>query len=163
MIRATHNKTLLSIIDTAQIHASRIKYARKKLAVRFPVSAKTVIAMTDDELPIFELYTSRFGKLQDLMGNSLFPKLLAATEDLNNDMTFIDKLNRLEKLGIIKSAELWITMRQTRNHLAHEYPDEPELTAEYLNQAFELGSILLSDLDSVIRFASEKKLIACRE
>lgn len=160
MIRSTYNKTLLSIIETAQIHASRIKFAQQKLADRFPVSAKTVTTMTDDELLVFELYTSRFGKLQDLMGNSLFPKLLAATEDLNNDMTFIDKLNRLEKLGVIKSAELWITMRQMRNHLAHEYPDQPELTAEYLNQAFELGGTMLADLDSVIQFATEKKLIA---
>ncbi len=159
MTRSTYHQTLSSVIETAQIHASRIQYARNKLRDRFPLSSKTVMAITEDDLPIFELYTSRFGKLQDLMGNSLFPKLLAATGDLSNDMTFIDKLNRLEKLEIIGSAEQWITMRQLRNHLAHEYPDEPAMTAGYLNQAFELGNTLLTDLNHIIQFATDKKLM----
>jgi hypothetical protein len=156
----THgSETIRPIIEIAQTHASRLTYAIKKLAHHFPLSAKTVLAIPDDELPMFEFYTSRFSKLQDLMGNALFPKLLAAVGDLTEGMTFIDKLNRLEKLGIIESTDAWMTMRQIRNHLSHEYPNQPELTAVYLNEAFESGQQLLSCLENTIQFSKKRKLL----
>lgn len=39
--------------------------------------------------------------------------------------TFRDLLNRMEKLGFISAAGLWLRMRDTRNRIAHEYlPEE---------------------------------------
>ena len=37
----------------------------------------------------------------------------------------IDRLNRLEKLGYL-DVDAWLRWRETRNRLAHEYPDHPE-------------------------------------
>ncbi len=37
----------------------------------------------------------------------------------------IDRLNRLEKLGFI-DVDQWLRWRETRNRLAHEYPDHAE-------------------------------------
>ena len=144
MTNSVHKETISSIVEIAHTHASRLNYAMKKLDKRFPLTAEAVLAISEDELPMFEFYTSRFSKLQDVMGNALFPKLLAIVGDLTEGMTFIDKLNRLEKLGVIDSTDTWMMMRQMRNHLAHEYPNQPELTAEYLNQAFEFGQKLVS-------------------
>lgn len=150
---------LQSAINTAQIHAKRMKYAEKKLTPYFPLSAEAVLAINEDEIPIFELYTSRFSKLQDLMGNTLFPELLEAVGDLNEGMTFIDKLNRLEKLGVIDNTERWMQMRQIRNHLSHEYPDQPDLTADYLNYAFQYGKELLQCLERAVEFIQRKDVL----
>ncbi len=150
---AFQQETLQSIIEVAQIHAKRLKYAMKKLNSYFPISPETILTLSEDELPLFELYTSRFSKLQDLMGNALYPKLLASTGEPVDEMTFIDRLNRLEKLGVIDDAENWMKMRQIRNHLSHEYPDQPELTAEYLNDAFDFGVTLLPYLEKTIQFS----------
>ncbi len=151
---ASQQETLQSIIDVAEIHAKRLKYAMKKLSSYFPISPEVIVALSDDELPLFELYTSRFSKLQDLIGNALFPKLLASVGEPVDEMTFIDRLNRLEKLGVLDNAENWMKLRQIRNHLSHEYPDQPEITAEYLNDAFDFGRILLKCLEKSIQFAT---------
>jgi len=39
-----------------------------------------------------------------------------------NSLPFIDRLAKLEQLGIIPSAEDWMLLRETRNILTHEYP-----------------------------------------
>ena len=150
-------ETLQSVMDVAQIHAKRLKYAMKKLSSYFPISSETVISLSEDELPLFELYTSRFSKLQDLMGNALYPKLLASVGEPIDEMTFIDRLNRLEKLGVLDEAENWMKMRQIRNHLSHEYPDQPEIMAEYLNDAFNFGKTLLYYLEATTSFLKNKE------
>lgn len=61
----------------------------------------------------------------------------------------IDKLNRLEKFRIIKDAHLWREITSLRNHLAHEYPEQPELTAKYLNLVYELSKDLLIVLHNI--------------
>ena len=52
------------------------------------------------------------------------------------------KLQRLERLGIVPSAEQWRTLREVRNAPAHEDPENPALRAASLNR-FRTG---LSDL-----------------
>lgn len=61
----------------------------------------------------------------------------------------LDKINKLERLGIIENVELWKEMRDARNHIAHEYPDHPELTALYLNKVFDLAPKLLKFFDTI--------------
>ncbi len=41
------------------------------------------------------------------------------------DWAMIDRLNRLEKLGYVRTDD-WLSWRETRNRLAHEYPDDLE-------------------------------------
>jgi hypothetical protein len=58
-------------------------------------------------------------------------------------LSMIDKIHLCERLGVIKTAELWKDMRDARNHVAHEYPDEPSVTAQYLTRLHKLSSDLL--------------------
>jgi uncharacterized protein with HEPN domain len=48
----------------------------------------------------------------------------------------LDKLNKLEKYGIISDSLQWIEMRKARNIVEHEYPDNSELVAKTLNLIF---------------------------
>lgn len=47
---------------------------------------------------------------------------------------FAQKLQRLERLGVIPSADTWRLLREVRNSLAHEYPDDPALQAAALTR-----------------------------
>lgn len=58
----------------------------------------------------------------------------------------IDKIHKLEGIGIITDAQVWQDMRKTRNHISHEYPDHPEIIARHLNKLFELTPKLLEIL-----------------
>lgn len=68
----------------------------------------------------------RFIKLQDTIGERLIPATLSALGEPFEDWPMRDRLNRLEKLGFL-DTERWLSWREIRNRLAHEYPDQPEL------------------------------------
>ncbi len=150
------NEVLVSNIEIAQIHAKRLSYAMEKLKPYFPMTAKKVSALTDEELLFFELFTSRFAKLQDLMGTKLFDFVLRKAGANPDTMMFIDKLNRLEKIGAIESADEWRDLRDIRNHLSHEYPKKPKLTAKHLNVAYNQSTKLFKTLDTLIQILEPK-------
>ncbi len=87
------------------------------------------------------------------MGARLFTALLDLLQEPGELDAFIDKLNRLEKLGAISSALLWQRFREMRNQFAHDYPDDPEIQASLLNKGFELAEDLLVSLADVEAFA----------
>jgi hypothetical protein len=124
-----------SVFETAQIHVDRMQFAMETLQGKLPITAAQVEKFSYEDLMLWELLTNRFAKLQDLLGNKIFNIFLEKSGEDVDSWTMIDKINKLEKLGIIESAEHWNNMRMLRNHLAHEYPDDPEMTALYLNQA----------------------------
>jgi len=74
-------------------------------------------------------------KLQDYMGNKLFKAFLAEIGEYTDNMSFLDVLDKLEKLGIISSAENWLKLRKLRNKLAHEYPNKLDEILEDIKEA----------------------------
>ena len=70
-----------------------------------------------------EAFVSRFGRLQDTLGDKLLPLLLAALGE--KPSAAIDNLDRAERLGLLKSADEWMTMRNLRNQMVHEYVEDP--------------------------------------
>ena len=67
-------------------------------------------------------------KIQDKIGAKLFRALLREWRELDDDATpMIDVLNRLEKLGVIDSVQRWDELRELRNTITHEYPDDDAL------------------------------------
>lgn len=59
-----------------------------------------------------EAFVGRFGRLQDTVGDKLLPLLLAALGEKSS--AAIDNLDRTERLGLIKSADEWMTMRNLK-------------------------------------------------
>jgi len=75
-------------------------------------------------------------KIQDKIGSKLFTLALQQWRELDSeDMTMLDILNRLEKLGIIESVEAWDKLREIRNAIIHEYPEESQLRIENIQLA----------------------------
>ena len=105
------------------------------------------VSMVDKKLlRILDQIAYRFTKLQDTMGEKVLPLILVlAQEPLPENVTFAEKLNRLERIGAIPSAEQWKSFRIVRNALAHDYPDDPELKSSAINRFIE-GAAHLSGL-----------------
>lgn len=64
--------------------------------------------------------------MQDSIGGRLVPATLLKLAEPAEDWPMRDRLDRLEKLGLLDVDE-WLRWREIRNRLAHEYPDAPEL------------------------------------
>ena len=77
-----------------------------------------------------EAFVGRFGRLQDTVGDKLLPSLLAALGEKSS--ATIDNLDRAERLGLLKSADEWMTMRNLRNQMVHEYVEDPVVLASAL-------------------------------
>ena len=65
---------------------------------------------------------SRFGRLQDTVGDKLLPALLLALAETPDPA--IDNLDKAEKFGFIESADTWLEMRKLRNQMVHEYIED---------------------------------------
>lgn len=80
-----------------------------------------------------EAFVSRFGRLQDTIGDKFLPLLLTLLGE--KSASAIDNLDRAERLGLLKSADEWLTIRKLRNQIFHEYVEEPEILASALQAA----------------------------
>ncbi len=70
-----------------------------------------------------EAFVGRFGRLQDTLGDKLLPLLLEALGEKISAV--IDNLDRAERLGLINSTDEWLTIRNLRNQMIHEYVEDP--------------------------------------
>lgn len=140
-------------LDICHKHADRLKWAMDNLRPRFPLAPTDLAALSDADQAVTDQFILRFSKLQDAMGNQLFASVLDMLQEPGDLDAFIDKLNRLEKLGAIDAASSWQQSREMRNQFAHDYPDDPEIQASLLNKGFALAEALLDSLADVEVFA----------
>jgi hypothetical protein len=145
-------ETITEIIKICDRHADRLNWAMTQMQNHMPFTGFALKHLNDIELAILDQFSTRFGKLQDLMGAKLFPAVLEITKEPGELKAFIDKLYRLEKIGAIASADDWLLMREARNSFSHDYPDDQELQAALLNKVFELATQLLDVLTGIKAF-----------
>lgn len=87
-----------------------------------------------------EAFVSRFGRLQDTVGDKLLPLLLLALGE--KPAAAIDNLDRAERLGLLKSADEWMTMRSLRNQMVHEFVEDLVV----LTSALQTGHAFVAEL-----------------
>jgi len=141
-------------LDICERHAERLRWAMATLEARFPLSPKMIDDLSDMDLAVVDQFIVRFSKLQDAIGAKLLPGVLELTKEPGDYPAFIDKLNRLEKIGAIPSASQWLQLREMRNQFSHEYPDDPAIQASLLNKAFGLASVLLDAFEHIKAFSA---------
>lgn len=153
-LREEPRSRLVDVLRECRLHIRRIDHAREALQLQLPISGADWQRLDDDAVGHIDQLLFRFGKLQDAMGRRLFPLMLKVLAELDEAEPFIDKLNRLEKLGLIPSARQWVEWRELRNQATHEYPDAPEQNAENLNLILEA----LPRLESVFELVATHAL-----
>ena len=94
-----------------------------------------------------DAFRVRYGDLRDCLGNKAFRNVLLAEDE--EPVNMADTLNRMEKRGILSSADLWRNMRAIRNAFAQDafYQDGREAEeerAEAINLAWQSAGELLS-------------------
>lgn len=141
-------------LDICERHAERLRWAMNTLGDRFPLSPQDLAKLSDIDLAVIDQFIMRFSKLQDAIGAKLLPGVLELTKEPGDFPTFIDKLNRLEKIGALPSASQWLQLREMRNQFSHEYPDDPDIQASLLNKAFGLAGLLLDSFEHIKRFSA---------
>lgn len=89
-----------------------------------------------------EAFVGRFRRLQDTLGDKLLPLLLAALGE--KPAAAIDNLDRAERLGLLSSAEEWMTMRNLRNQMIHEYVEDPVVLFSALQSGHASVAVLVA-------------------
>jgi len=92
-----------------------------------------------------DAFVSRFGRLQDMVGDKLLPTLLAALAETPGPA--IDNLDKAEKFGFIASADAWMEMRRLRNQMVHEYIEDMVI----LSSALRSGHAFVPELVAAAR------------
>jgi hypothetical protein len=87
-----------------------------------------------------DAFVTRFGRLQDTLGDKLLPAYLRALSEPVG--AAIDNLDRAERLGLLRSVDQWVSSRKLRNRMVHDYVQDPEVLASALNEAHTLVPLL---------------------
>ncbi len=95
-----------------------------------------------------EAFVGRFGRLQDTVGDKLLPLLIAALGEKSS--AAIDNLDRAERLGLLKSADEWMTMRNLRNQMIHEYVEDPVILSNALQSGHYFVPALIATASKMI-------------
>lgn len=123
-------------IQKCRTHLKRLHYAISQTKDLFPLTLETYNTFSDATIGNIDQLIFRFTKLQDELGNNTFRLLLEYLQEDIADKPFRDILNILERLKIIDSADTWLSLRELRNDLTHEYPDMANETIDKLNHLF---------------------------
>ncbi len=124
---------LTKFIHECEQHIKRINEAWSDMEAFIPLNSERYQKLRKDEVQALDQYLFRFAKLQDTLGDKLFPLIIQKFEGAIKSIPFLDTLNKLEKFGCINSAKEWIYLRKLRNEVAHQYDDEPEAMAQAIN------------------------------
>ena len=79
--------------------------------------------------------------------------MLELTKEQGDLEAYLDKLNRLEKIGALPAVDEWLELREMRNAFAHDYPEDSELQTAILNRAYMAADRLVEILQHVKQFA----------
>lgn len=144
---------LQQILTLCQTHRAALSDALADLAKR-PLQIQDLANIGKDDRRILDQFAYRYTRLQDDMGARLFPAALRALGEDIHAMSVLDRLNRLEQLGWLSSAEEWIELRRIRNEFTHDYPELAEERFDRLQLAIQSARRLLEILHTFEQYTS---------
>lgn len=125
----------------------RLNLSLQRDASLFPLEPTSF----DDEAALLAIdaFLQRFQQVVDLTLRKLFPKLVAALKLREERVALRPVLDRLEREGLIESADWCSELNELRNRLVHEYAMSPEQRATELNTAWRYAPKLVEQLASI--------------
>ena len=147
--------TFVEKLHECNQHKKRLQIAQRHLKKNAPITRERYNILSDEEISFIDQLIFRFSKLQDTMGDKLFPSLLELVGENVKDKTFIDRLNRLEELGLVDRVE-WMRLRKDRNEIAHEYSFNQEEVIDSINLIYNATERLIKIYDGFYEYCYEK-------
>lgn len=129
---------------------------QRLFASAFTLAQASQLEADPDLAERVEAFVGRFGRLQDTVGDKLLPLLLAALGE--RTAAAIDNLDRAERLGLIGSADQWMTMRNLRNQMVHEYVEDPVVLTSALQSGHAFVPALIAAADKMITEIEQRGL-----
>jgi hypothetical protein len=131
--KQSDKERLLTSVQKCRTHLVRIHYATGQIKELFPLTPDRYKNLTEANIGNIDQLVFRFTKLQDEIGNNTFRLLLEFLKEDCIGKPFRDILNTLERLQIVDSSDTWLSFRELRNDLAHDYPMMIDETVDKLN------------------------------
>jgi hypothetical protein len=120
-----------------------------------PLTLHSYQQLDDVQKSFIDQLIFRFSKLQDSMGEKLFPAVLILAEEDVKKKTFLDVLTRLEELGLVTRQE-WLRLREIRNEIAHEYTSNQENVVASIVMIYEQSDSLIELYQRIVAFMVER-------
>jgi hypothetical protein len=136
-------------------HKTRLLRAKKYLEKYMPISKNAYVDFNDTDMGFIDQMIFRFSKLQDTMGEKLFPSLLELMGEEVKSKPFIDRLNRIEELGILYKND-WMDLRKDRNEIAHEYSFNQDEVIDGINVIYNSAGKLIDIYDTFYDYCKTK-------
>lgn len=108
-------------LEVCLIHRDTLREALDDLEQR-ALGTSDLEALTKADRRLLDQFAYRYTRLQDDLGARLMPAVLRALQEDIGPLSMRDRLDRLEQLGWLASAEDWNELRRIRNEFAHDYP-----------------------------------------
>ncbi len=158
--RPEHLERFLSMLTMVSKQAVLLAETRKRLFGQANIDAAWINWLSNNDYwaDVLESFVSRFGRMQDNLGDKLLPKLALLEGERPGNA--IDNYNKAEQRGLIRSADDWMTMRSLRNKLVHEYLDDVDEFVDSLHLAKTLTDDLLEAYKNIRHYAEHHLQIA---
>lgn len=127
---------IAKVMAECELHQQRIEYSLDKLKQFMPLDSEKYQTLSDEQVEALDQFLFRFAKLQDAMGQRLFVYFLESQAEPVKHLSVLDRLNRLEQLGVLPNKDEWLSIRNIRNKVSHEYEDDPVAMCEALNHVY---------------------------
>jgi len=148
-------QTFIEKLHECNQHKKRLLSAKKRLQDIIPLSVEKYNSLNELTISVIDQMIFRFSKLQDSMGNKIFPYILLLNGEEVKKMTFIDRLNRLEELELLYKDE-WMGLRKDRNEIAHEYSFNQDEVVDGINLIFDRTDDLLKIYNDIYDYCLNK-------
>lgn len=109
-------------LQTCQGHAQPLMDALEDLE-RADLTPSDLDHLSKQDRRLLDQFAYRYTRLQDDLGARLMPAALKALGEDVTPMPMLDRINRLEQLNWLPSADEWIDLRRIRNEFTHDYPE----------------------------------------
>ena len=143
-----HTENALLALELARKEAAHLQYSHRTLFAQ-SIDATWVqqLGKRDDLAEKVEAFVSRFGRLQDHLGEKLIPRFAALLGESPKSM--LDVLAYAEKMQWIESAEGFVGSRKLRNLLVHEYMSDAQLFLQALFTARDAVEMLFKTVGAI--------------
>lgn len=160
MTPAYHNAALLAeALEMSARNLEQLTWLRPRLADLLPLSAATMASLSRDRLIEIDAFLKRFENAQDIMQRRLFRALLMAEGEAVRGQPSAEIAERLVTRGALGDAAPWKALAELRNRLSHDYPLDPAVQAERVNQVDGAIPILVATLDEVRAYVGRAGLL----
>ncbi len=143
-----HARPALYALDLARKEARHLRYSQTTLFA-LPIDLTWVedLGRQPELAEKVEAFVSRFGRLQDHLGEKLLPRAAALVGE--NCKTVLDALATAERLDLLPSADAFVAARRLRNALVHECMQDAQTFLDSLLAARQACDLFFEVIENV--------------